>query len=256
MTTPIPRDIPDLPVVPGIPALLPAPVPASAVVAPVRHPLTAVYRLLIALAAVTGVTIELFLGSPVRVLTFFAVQSNILLALVCVSAARRAWSAGRPLPSALTGATLLYVMITGAVYHLLLADGTPPFTMTPTVHGPSGWASLASQLLQTVTPVAAALDWLLLTPPARLRVRQASTWMLYPLIYLALTLTRGELILPGTSGRYLYPFLDIDLHGYKSVLSNALLLGLACYALAVVLVAVDHARPNTVHHRAKTGFRL
>ena len=36
----------------------------------------------------------------------------------------------------------------------------------------------------------------------------------------------------------------MDQHGYKSVLGNALLLGLAFYALAILLVALDHARPN------------
>ncbi|MDT0476725.1 Pr6Pr family membrane protein [Streptomyces sp. DSM 41014] len=256
MTAPIPRDIPDIPAVPGIPALLPLPVPASAVMAPVRRPLAAVFRALIALAAVAGVTIELVLGSPVRVLTYFEVQSNILLALVFAAGARRAWSARRPLPSALTGATLLYVVIAGGVYHLVLADGTIPFTMTPGPTGSTGWATVANQLLHTVTPVAAALDWLLLTPPGRLRIRQAAPWMLYPLAYLVVSLTRGELILPGTRGRYLYPFLDVDLHGYKSVLANALLLGLAFYALAVLLIAIDHARPKPLRHHGKTGFRL
>ena len=48
MTAPIPRDIPDLPAIPGIPALLPSLVPATAVVTPVRRPLAAVFRLLVA----------------------------------------------------------------------------------------------------------------------------------------------------------------------------------------------------------------
>lgn len=256
MTAPIPRDIPDLPAVPGIPALLPSPVPASAVMAPVRRPVAAALRALIALAAVVGVTIELLLGSPVRVLTYFEVQSNILLAVVFAVAARRAWTARRPLPSALTGATLLYIAIAGAVYHVVLADGTIPFTMTPGAAGPAGLASLANQLLHTVTPIAALLDWLLLTQPGRLRLRQAAPWMLYPLAYLVVSLTRGELILPGTPGRYLYPFLDVDLHGYKAVLGNALLLGLGFYALAVLLIALDHARPKPLRHHGKTGFRL
>ncbi|MGW3097832.1 Pr6Pr family membrane protein [Streptomyces sp. NPDC001102] len=256
MTAPIPRDIPDLPAVPGVPALLPSPVPATAVVTPVRHPLTALYRLLVALAAAGAVTIELLLGSPVRVLSYFTIQSNLLLALVLILSARRAWSARRPLPSGLTGAALLYITITGLVYHLLLARGSRPFAMNGETAPPTGWHWVTDQILHTAIPVAAALDWLLLTAPGRLHLRQAATWLLYPLAYLTLSFIRGELILPGTPGRYLYPFLDVDLHGYKSVLGNALLLGLAFYALAVLLVAIDHARPNPVRRRAKTGFRL
>ncbi|CAL9512177.1 Pr6Pr family membrane protein [Streptomyces sp. enrichment culture] len=256
MTAPIPRDIPDLPAVPGIPALLPSPVPASAVVAPVRRPLTAVFRLLIALLAAGGVTIELLLSSPLRVLSFFTVQANILLALALVVSARRAWTARRPLPGAVTGAALLYVVIAALVYHLVLANTATPFSMTDTAAAPTGWHAVAHHILHTVAPAAAVLDWLLLTAPGRLHVRQAPAWLLYPAAYLAFSLIRGELLLPGTPGRYLYSFLDVDAHGYKSILGNALLLGLSFYALAVLLVALDHLRPNPIRHRAKTGFRL
>ncbi|MCX4763850.1 Pr6Pr family membrane protein [Streptomyces sp. NBC_01275] len=256
MTAPIPGDIPDLPAIPRTHALLPSFVPASAVVPPVRRPLAACLRLLLAGAAAAGVALALLLGSPLRVLSNFSVQSNILLALVTLLSARRAWTARRPLPSALTGAALLYAMITGLVYHLLLADTATPFSVTHTGTAPSGWHAVANHLLHTVTPAAAVLDWLLLTSPDRLRLRQAATWMVYPLAYLLFSLARAQLILPGTPGRYLYPFLDVEAHGYKDALANCLLLGLSFYALAVLLVALDHTRPNPTRHRTKTGFRL
>ena len=254
MTAPIPRDIPDLPAVPGMPALFASPVPATAVVAPYRRPAAAVYRLLVALVAAAAVTADLFLGSPIRVLTYFTIQSNILLALVTIATARRAWTARRPLSPLVTGAALLYITITGLVYHLILAHASSPFAMTGGAL--TGWQAVTNQVLHTVTPIAAVLDWLLLTAPGRLHLRMAATWLLYPATYLAVYLARGELILPGTPGRYLYTFLDVEHHGYKSVLGNALLLGLAFYALSVLLVALDHARPNPIRHRAKTGFRL
>jgi hypothetical protein len=59
-----------------------------------------------------------------------------------------------------------------------------------------------------------------------------------------------------TPDRYLYPLLDVGQDGFKRVLGNALLLGLAVYAPAVLLVVLDHARPNPIPHRGKTGFRL
>jgi hypothetical protein len=260
MTAPIPRDIPDLPAVPGMPGLPPSPVPATAVMAPVRRPLTAAYRTLIALTATATVTAGLLAGSPLRTLSLFSTQATILLALTLTVSARRAWTARRPLPSSLTGAALLYVMITVLVYHLLQANPTSPFALTPAAAHPAGWHTITNHLLHTAIPVAAVLDWLLLTPNARLHLRQAATWLLYPLAYLAFTFTRGELLLPGTPARYLYRFLDVDLHGYKSVLGNALLLALSFYALAILLVAIDHSRPGPLrrraHHRAKTGFRL
>ncbi|MFI6009784.1 Pr6Pr family membrane protein [Streptomyces sp. NPDC051243] len=264
MTAPIPRDIPDLPAIPGIPVLLPSHVPATAVMTPTRRPLAAVYRLLVALAAAAAVTAEMVADGPLRALSHFAIQSNILLAAVFALAARRAWTARRPLPPALTGATLLYAVVTGLVYHLLLTNGATSYALPGVLMGeatpPTGWHTITNQILHTATPIAAVLDWLLLTAPGQLRLRRAANWLLYPLTYLALTFVRGELLAPGTPGRYLYPFLDVARHGYKSVLGNALLLGLAIYALAIVLVALDHTRPNPirrrVHHRTKTGFRL
>ncbi|MEV5019059.1 Pr6Pr family membrane protein [Streptomyces sp. NPDC053780] len=243
MTAPIPRDIPDLPPIPGHRALLPTVVPATAVVTPVRRRLIAVFRLLTALLALTGVTIELLVGGPVlKTLSHFTIQSGLLLALVMIASARCAWSAHHPLPGAVTGAALLYVAAAGLVHHLLLTNAASPF-VAPDGTG-AGWQTAATHILHTAVPVAAALDWLLLTVPGRLHLRQAPTWLLYPLAYLAFTLSRGELLLPGTQDRYLYPFLDVDQHGFKGVLGNALLVGLALYALAVLLITLDHIRPN------------
>ncbi|MFI2202906.1 Pr6Pr family membrane protein [Streptomyces sp. NPDC020192] len=251
MTAPIPREIPDLPAVPGPPLLLPSPVPATAVVAPVRRPVVALLRLLTALAAAGGVALELLLGTPARTLSYFGVQTNILLAVVMLLSARRAWRARRPLPSGVTGATMLYAVITALVYHLLLAHTTPPFSMTGATTLPARWhgAWTTLQILHTVTPLAAVLDWLLLTPAARLHLRQAATWLLYPLAYLAFSLIRPAFLAPSAPDRYLYPFLDVATHGYRSTLANALLLGLAIYALAVLLVALDHTRPTPVRRR-------
>ncbi|WP_411761185.1 Pr6Pr family membrane protein [Streptomyces tunisiensis] len=250
MTAPIPRDIPDLPALPRTaPQLLPSVVPARAVVPPVRRPLTAVYRLALAVLATAAALTEILLGSPTRVLSYFVIQSTALLALVTFASARRAWTARHPLPGAVTGAALLYVVVAALVHHIALADAAPAYAMAAGSGGGTTWLEpVAGHLLHTVLPVAALLDWLVLTPPARMHLRHATTWLLYPLAYLAFALARGEL-LPGSAGRYLYPFLDVARHGYRSVLANALLVGLAIYAVAVLLVALDHTRP-------KTRFRL
>ncbi|WP_458076383.1 Pr6Pr family membrane protein [Streptomyces sp. EMB26] len=250
MTAPIPRDIPNLPALPRTaPQLLPSVVPARAVVPPVRRPLTAVYRLALAVLATAAALTEILLGSPTRVLSYFVIQSTALLALVTFASARRAWTARHPLPGAVTGAALLYVVVAALVHHIALADAAPAYAMAADSGGGATWLEpVAGHLLHTVLPVAALLDWLVLTPPARMHLRHATTWLLYPLAYLAFTLARGEL-LPGSAGRYLYPFLDVARHGYRSVLANALLVGLAIYAVAVLLVALDHTRP-------KTRFRL
>ncbi|WP_055492090.1 Pr6Pr family membrane protein [Streptomyces sp. TP-A0356] len=258
MSTPIPKDIPDLPAVPGRPRLRPSFVPAAAVVAPVYRPLAALYRFLVAVTAAAAVAVDLLLGSPGRVLSYFTIESNVLLALVFALSAWRAGTARRPLSPLVTGGALFYVVIAGLVYHVLLVNEPGPFSMTGRSGAPTGWAALANQVLHTVTPAAAVLDWLLLTSPAApLRLRHARKWLLYPMAYLAFSLVRGALIPPGREGRYLYPFLEVDRLGYKSVLGNALLLGLTFFGLALLLVVIDHFRPDpTRRRRRKTGFRL
>lgn len=251
MIAPIPKDIPDLPAIPGMPAPPPSVVPATAVVAPSRRRPAAAFRILVALAAAAGVAIDLILGSPARVLSYFTIQSSLLVAVVFAASAGRAWAARRPLPGAVTGGTLLYISITGLVYHLILANQSGVFSMTGDVAPPTGWQAVANNLLHTVVPIAAAADWLLLTRPAPLAFRHAATWLLYPLAYLAFSLARGAMMSPGTPARYLYPFVDVDQHGYPGVLANALLLGLAFYALALLLVALDHIRPDPVRRRVR-----
>jgi len=248
MTAPIPREIPDLPAVRATtPPLLRPLVPARAVLAPAHRPLAAVFRLLTALIAGAGVTLAILRSTPAHALSYFGVQANALLAVTMLLSASRAWRARRPLPSWTTGAVLLYAVVSALAYHLLLAHATPPFSMTGTTTPPERWhlqwATL--QLLHTAAPAAALLDWLCLTPAACLHLRQATTWLLYPLAYLAFYLTR-PLAHPSP---YLYPFLDPAHHGYRATLSNALLLGLAIYGLAVLLIALDHIRPTPLRPR-------
>ncbi|MET9546998.1 Pr6Pr family membrane protein [Streptomyces sp. NPDC006627] len=219
-------------------------VPAEAVVPRVRRPVVAALRALIALAAVTGVTIDLVTGSPLRVLSYFTVQSNLLVAVVLGLSARRAWRGHRPLPPWVTGGTLLFIATTGLVYHLVLANGPGGFSMTGDAASMAGWHSYANQLLHTVTPIGVALDWLLLTRPGGLRPRHAALWLLYPVAYLTFALTRGALMPPTSPARYPYPFLDVDAHGYAGVLTNALTLGAAFYALALLTITLDRVRPE------------
>lgn len=253
MTAPIPRDMPDLPAIPGDPPPVPFVVPAAAVVAPTRRPMAALYRALVALAAAGAVTVELILGSPLQVLSYFSVQTGVLVAVVLALSSLRAWTARRPVAPVLTGATLFYALMAGLVYHVVLMRSATDFVMTGT--GPTdvttpltGWHALTNIVLHTALPIAVAVDWLLLTRPGPFRLSHATTWLLYPMAYLAFTLARGALLADGSSPPYLYPFLNVDTHGYKSVLGNALLLGLSFLALALTLVVLDHLRPNPVRH--------
>ena len=64
-----------------------------------------------------------------------------------------------------------------------------------------------------------------------MRFRHIGLWVLYPLVYFAYVLLRGDLL-----GQYQYPFFDVGTLGYPQVFVNAggILAGFVLIALAVV----------------------
>ncbi|MGA5132671.1 Pr6Pr family membrane protein [Streptomyces olivoreticuli] len=217
-------------------------VPASAVVPTGRRPVAAAFRALVALAALTGIVLDAIDSDDLgRLFSYFTIQSNIAVAVTFAWAAHRAWTARPALSPRITGAALLYISITGLVFHFVLSNDSSGFSMTSER---TPLESVANQLLHTVTPLAAAFDWLVLTAPGGFLLRHAWQWLAYPLLYFPFALLRGALLDPGTEGRYPYPFLDVDLHGYAGILGNAVVFGLAFYVLALALTLLDRIRPH------------
>jgi hypothetical protein len=220
-----------------------AAVPASAVIPVARRPYAAAFRALIALAAATGVVIECVYGSVPVVLSYFTIWSNLLVAVVFTLSARRAWTRRPPLPALWTGGVLLCISVVGLVFHLVLANGSSEFNVVDELAELSGAKAVANQLLHTVTPIGAALDFLLLTLPGALRWHHAAQWLAAPAAYLTFALIRGALLSPDVPSRYTYPFIDVTELGYGGVLVNVLVLGVAFYALGLAIVALDRIRP-------------
>ncbi|GAA2793991.1 Pr6Pr family membrane protein [Streptomyces showdoensis] len=207
---------------------------------------TALFRGLLALAAVTGIVIECVEGNPLVVFSFFTIWSNTAVAVVLGWGAVRAWTRRPPLPAPWTGGVLLCIAVVGLVFHLVLDNAASEFNESAAIARLTGARAVANQLLHTVTPIGVALDWLLLTRPGALRWRHAAQWLAAPGAYLVFALVRGALVSPDTPTRYTYPFIDVTAHGYAGVLLNAVVLGLAFYALGLLLVAVDRVRPSLV----------
>lgn len=207
---------------------------------------TALFRGLIALAAATGIVIECVQGNPLVVFSFFTVWSNAAVAVVLGWGAVRAWTRRPPLPAVWTGGVLLCISVVGLVFHLVLDNEASEFNQAAEIARLTGAKAVANQLLHTVSPIGVVLDWLLLTPAGALRPRHAAQWLAAPGAYLVFALTRGALLSPDTPARYTYPFIDVTAYGYAGVLTNALVLGLAFWALGLALVTVDRFRPSPV----------
>ncbi|MFH9757926.1 Pr6Pr family membrane protein [Streptomyces anulatus] len=202
-----------------------------------RRPWATALRATACGAALAGPVIALATGYAPPALIHFTVLASLLVAGALGWSAVRSWRGGPPLSPRLSGGVLLLAAVAGLMYHLVLVNHGDPDTGT-------GWSTTVSVLLHTVTPLAVAADWLLLTAPRALRLAHIPLWLSAPAAYLGLTLARGALLSPGTPARYPYPFLDVDTYGYTGVLTQALALGLLFAALGVLITAVDHLRPN------------
>ena len=188
-----------------------------------------IMRLFAAAAVIAGVVLTA--AGPATVtglLPYFTIQSNVGYGIFAAWAAFR----GRDTPPALKGAVTLYVAITGLVYHLVLANPASGFAMGP-VHRALPEA-VGNQLLHTVVPLMAVLDWLLFDPRGRFRRRHALYWLAFPLGYLAFALIRGLVV-----GRYPYPFIDVTELGYGGVSVSSAGFAVAFWILGLFLVAID-----------------
>ena len=148
--------------------------------------------------------------------SFFTIQSNLMAAvLLLIGAARPAWSVSSAgLLS--RGAVVLYLMITGVIYALLLSS-LPEVKelMLP-------WAD---RVLHEVIPLVMLADWLIAPPSPRFTFRQALGWLVYPFIYMTYSLVRGALV-----HWYPYPFLNPSQPGGT--------LALAAYCAGISLLAM------------------
>ncbi|MBK1785790.1 Pr6Pr family membrane protein [Prauserella cavernicola] len=156
---------------------------------------------------------------PVTHFGYFTVLSNVFAALVLLV------GAFVPVPGPIRGAAVLYMVVTGIVYAVLLRGvdvGTPLY---------------ANQILHVVIPILVAVDWLADPPRARIALRTALWWLVFPLAYLAVTLVRGPIL-----NWYPYPFLDPGQRGYGGVALMSLFVAVIFLVLTWLITTVGNAK--------------
>jgi hypothetical protein len=162
------------------------------------------------------------LGSTLTVLLwYFTITTNLLVAVVFTGIATGRESFARP---SLLGATTLYILLVGIIYGLLL-------------HGLqelSGGSAIANILLHMVTPMLVPIFWLIFTPKGKLSRRDPLLWAIYPLTYLFYALLRGEF-----TGRYPYPFINVNELGWARTILHAFLIAAAFLVASWLFVWFD-----------------
>lgn len=147
---------------------------------------------------------------------FFTIESNILLMVTCLLLAARLTRQGT-LFAVLRLAGMVGITITGIVYYAVLKDLLD-------LHGA---AYISDVLLHTVSPLMAVAGWLLFGPRRLTSPKIAGLVVIYPLLYLTVTLIRGPIV-----HWYPYPFLDVITHGYLTVAINSLIVATLVLAVA------------------------
>jgi hypothetical protein len=155
-----------------------------------------------------------------RLVSYFTIQSNLLVALTTAQLARdpaRDGSVWR----VLRVAGVVGITVTGVVHFLLLR---PLLDL-------DGADYAADKLLHMVVPLLAALGWVLFGPRPRISVRDVARAICWPLVWLAWTLVVG-----AVSGWYPYPFLDHrEPDGVPGVVASCL--GITAFVLLLFWLA-------------------
>ncbi|MBS0377055.1 MAG: Pr6Pr family membrane protein [Proteobacteria bacterium] len=195
---------------------------------------------LVALAGWLGVVLQLALsarramahGEPawsgvLDALCYFTILTNILVSVTAtlVALGKRTWLTR---PPALAAAAV-YIIVVGVIYSLLLRS----------LWAPVGLQRLADQALHDLTPILYAGWWALCAAKGGLRIADALAWLGYPLAYFAFSLVLG-----ATTGRYLYPFADVQAQGWPAVVRNGALLVALFLVLGAALIAAARALPG------------
>jgi cell division protein FtsW (lipid II flippase) len=157
---------------------------------------------------------------PLRYFAFFTILSNLFGAvLILVLAAR--WRATRTHTfDVLRGAAVVYLVVTFIVV-LVLLSGAELQVAVP-------WVDF---VVHKLFPVIVVIDWLIDPPSTDVRLRDVAAWLVFPIVWVALTLARG-----AVDHWYPYPFLDPANGGYRSV---AYFVGMILAGFLVIAGAVN-----------------
>lgn len=188
----------------------------------------AIVRLIVAILVLVAIAWQIALNvdsglfRPLRFFAFFTILSNTFGALLWLWLATR-WRRTRTrTDDLLRGAATLYLVVTFVVVVILLS-GAELQVADPRV----------DFVVHKLFPVLAVVDWIVDPPETDLRMRDVGLWLIFPIVWVVLTLIRG-----AVDSWYPYPFLDPDNGGYRSVAYHVLAIVAAILVIAGGIVAL------------------
>jgi hypothetical protein len=162
---------------------------------------------------------------PTRFFAYFTIQSNLIgvAAFIWLVLGRnRPRSRGLEL---LRGAAAVYLTVTFFVVIFLLSNVDVQLGLV--------WVDV---VLHKIFPIIVVLDWIVDPPMSRLTARDVPVWLVYPLIWTALTVLRG-----AADGWYPYPFLDPANGGYGQVAITAVAITAGFVLISLAIITIGNA---------------
>lgn len=147
---------------------------------------------------------------------YFTVLTNLIVGVVFL------WSAikGQWLSYSLLTASVLWIAMVGAVYHLMLAAD----------HNPQGLLQFTNICHHTIVPLGAVAVWALVRQRTHIPWIHPVIWLSWPAAYGAYALIRGAF-----GGGYPYYFMDPSEVGWNGVLVSQISFSLVYLVLGVGL---------------------
>ncbi len=161
---------------------------------------------------------------PIDLYGYFTIWTNTLVAIITARYAQGGDDKGLFGRPWLLAATVVYIIVVGLIYNLLLAGYNPQ----------TGIRKLIDLTFHTAIPIAYPLWWLTQTPRGRLGWNALAPALVFPLAYSFVAMGKGAI-----TGKYAYFFIDIGKYGVPQVLLNIGGLALLYAALMAVVIAFD-----------------
>lgn len=165
----------------------------------------------------------------IRFLSYFTVQSNILVAYTALTLAIRPERDGR-VWRVLRIEAIYGIAVTGVVYSTLLRGVVD-------LHGA---AAVTNALLHYVSPLMAVVGWFVFGPRPRITENTLIVSLLWPALYVVYTLAHG-----AVTDWYPYPFINVTELGYVTALRNGVMLNLLLVGIGALLMWFDQHLPAT-----------
>lgn len=152
---------------------------------------------------------------------YFTVLTNLIIGVVLL------WSAiiGRWVSYSLLTASVLWIVMVGVVYHLLLAAD----------HNPQGVLQLTNICHHTIVPLGAALIWVFVRDRSHIPWTHPLLWISWPALYGVYALVRGSL-----QGSFPYFFMDPAEVGWSGVALSQASFSLTFLGLGLALSFVSN----------------